>query len=207
MGQDVTDDEYGIRLVLAQADRDGRSVLPADHAVQGERQGQPLVFLDATVVMGIQVNQKILFVEGILLDVQPGRVNVRAEDVHAVLNVPRTDVEQGNGLAELAQVHLIARLEGRALLYILITGCFGVCDDPLAALPLRFSRFQKGLVAFDQFFVHSAHHYIEDNGLLQRCNIYSSGTSNSSFSARISLTSAACVQPSAWYVACDSFEE
>ena len=61
-----------------------RSTLPSffrDNAVNGERQRDPLVLLDAAVVMRVEQRQIARFVERVLLDVQTRAVDVRAQNV------------------------------------------------------------------------------------------------------------------------------
>ena len=47
-----------------------------DHPVDGQGPGQPLVFLDAAVVVGLQKGQIRVFIKGVLFQVQAGRVDV-----------------------------------------------------------------------------------------------------------------------------------
>jgi hypothetical protein len=48
--------------------------------VDGQGPGQPLVFLDAAVVVGLQEGQVRVFIEGVLFQVQAGRVDVGGHD-------------------------------------------------------------------------------------------------------------------------------
>ena len=49
--------------------------------MNGERQRDPLVLLDAAVVMRVEQRQIARFVERVLLDVQTRAVDVRAQNV------------------------------------------------------------------------------------------------------------------------------
>ncbi len=69
--------------VLADGELHVRAVGLEDHPVDGQGPGQPLVFLDAAVVVGLQKGQVRVFIEGILLQVQAGRVDVGGHQAQA----------------------------------------------------------------------------------------------------------------------------
>ena len=56
MGQQVGDAEYRVAFLLAYADLHPGAILPDDNAVQSQRHGGPLVFLDPAVIMGVQIS-------------------------------------------------------------------------------------------------------------------------------------------------------
>ena len=84
MGQQIGNHQNGVALVLADGDRDHRAVGAVHHAVERQRNGRPLVFLDAAVIVGLQVADLGILVQGIGLDVQPGRVHVGGADIRAL---------------------------------------------------------------------------------------------------------------------------
>ncbi len=64
--------------MITDCDIEHRSVLLHDDAVKGERKRDPLVFLNAAVVMRIKISEFIVFVKRILLNIHARRVNVCA---------------------------------------------------------------------------------------------------------------------------------
>ena len=84
MGQQVGDDELGVVRLVANAHLDRfhlAVVAHADHAAQFKRDRGPLVLFDAAVVVGLEEAQLIALVQGVLLQVQPGGVDVGRPDV------------------------------------------------------------------------------------------------------------------------------
>ena len=53
-GKQVRDAEHGVGRILAHADLDGLACLEGDDAVDGERERDPLVLLDAAVIMRVE---------------------------------------------------------------------------------------------------------------------------------------------------------
>ena len=105
MRQQIRDAEYGVPLRFADADGQHRAIDAHHHAVQRQRKRDPLVFLDAAVVLGVQVSQAVLLVEGVLLQVDAGRVDVRPEDLHALPEWALSHHEQHDGLVHPAAIH------------------------------------------------------------------------------------------------------
>ena len=79
MDQEVRHAEDGVALFLADADLDDRAIFLDDDAVQSERQRDPLVLLDAAVVMRVEVSEAAVLVGRGLPDVEAARIDVRAE--------------------------------------------------------------------------------------------------------------------------------
>ena len=74
--------------------------------MDGQRQRDPLVLLDAAVIVRVQIGHVFIFVERILLDVQAGRINVCAEDVHALFQRLTAELECCDGLFVVHRVEL-----------------------------------------------------------------------------------------------------
>ena len=127
MDQQVGDAEDGVALVLAHADVDDGAVLLGDDAVDGQRDGDPLVLLDAAVVVGVEREKVVLLLEGVLLEVDARRVDVGAQDVDAGLQVVGAEVDEHEGLAAVDDVDLVAGLE-------LLARCDGLAELDVAAL-------------------------------------------------------------------------
>ena len=81
--EQVGDVENGVVVFEADIDIDFFSVFREDDAAQGEGRAGPLVFLDAPVVVGAEVDDAVLFVDGIGFQVEAGRVDVGADDLDA----------------------------------------------------------------------------------------------------------------------------
>ena len=106
--------EDRVALVLAHVDGHDRAVLLGDDAVHRERQRDPLVLLDAAVVVRVEVQQLVALEQRVLLQVEARRVDVRAQDVEAAHQRISADVREDDGLAVRLRVHLVARLQRRA---------------------------------------------------------------------------------------------
>ena len=64
-GQQVRDDQTGISLISTDVHRHVVAVLHGHHAVELQRDGDPLVLADAAVVMGLEIGQLALLIEGV----------------------------------------------------------------------------------------------------------------------------------------------
>ena len=109
--EDVGDHEDGIAGPVADGDVDLRAVLAHDHAVEGERQGEPLVLLDAAVHVGVEVDDAVLGVDGPGLEVEPRGVGVAADDADALRGGRLADDHGHEGLAVVAAPNLVAGAE------------------------------------------------------------------------------------------------
>ena len=115
MDKEISDAEHGVVRLLPERDRDRCAVLLDDDTVQGERYRHPLVLLDAAVVMRIKVRQPAVLIERILLHIKAACVDVRTEDIHAVLHRLCSDMKEHNRLFHVDGVDLIPRAELRPL--------------------------------------------------------------------------------------------
>ena len=115
MDEEISDTEHGVVRLLPERDRDCCAVFLDDNTVQGERYRHPLVLLDAAVVMRIKVRQPAVLIERILLHIKAARVDVRAEDIHAVFHRLCADMKEHNRLFHVDGVDLIPRAELRPL--------------------------------------------------------------------------------------------
>ena len=76
--------------------------------MQRQRHCYPLILLDAAVVMSIQKNHVGVLVQRILLQIQTGRVDMRSQNIHTILNRFRTDLEQNQRLIHADAVNTVA---------------------------------------------------------------------------------------------------
>ena len=77
VGQEVEHGKNRVMGVLADGELHPGAVGLDDHPVDGQGPGQPLVFLDAAVVVGLQKGQIGVFIERVLFKVSRGGIDVR----------------------------------------------------------------------------------------------------------------------------------
>jgi hypothetical protein len=150
MGQQVGDAEDGIVLVLAHVHGDGGAVSAGEHAVDGQRHSTPLILADAAVVVGLEVAEVVGLVQRGRAQVQTGAVGVSDDQMEAVLEAAGADGGSHDGLAQLAEIDLVAG--GVGLLRVeLLVAC--VLEHLLALsghLALGLARIEEFLVALSE---------------------------------------------------------
>ena len=118
MDEQIGHAEDGIICLLSDRNLDDRTILFHDYAVQGKRNRHPLIFLDAAVVMCVEIGKAAVLIERILLNIQATRIDVGAEDVHAAFNRRLANMKENNRLLHIDGIDLIAGLQRKPL-----------CDD------------------------------------------------------------------------------
>ena len=141
--QQVGDKKYRLVLIFSHAQNHCLAALFDDHAVDRQRQRHILVFFDAAVIVRVQIGNLAVLIQGILLDVQTGRIDVGAEYVHAVLKGLRADLEKDDRLIHPDAVDLVARRElssfRNSFAQLNVAVFLGLVDKPVNTLPLRLS--------------------------------------------------------------------
>ena len=145
--QQVVDGEQGVPLPVADGYPDGLAALQGHHAVEFQGDGHPLILADAAVVVGLEEGQLVALIEGVLLQVQTGGVDVGRTDVHALAKAPAADDRQHDGLAPVHLIELVPRLYRHAPDKGLEARGLGHGYGALHALPLRLAVVQKLLIA------------------------------------------------------------
>ena len=80
--------------------------------MQCERDRRPLVLLDAAVVVRLEEAQPAVLIQGDLLDIDAGGIDMRRKDAEAVrLQIARADAEHDNALVAVDEILLVARRE------------------------------------------------------------------------------------------------
>ena len=147
MDQKVGHEENGIVLVLAHVDLHGAAVLLHNHAVNGKGNRHPLVLFHAAVIMGVQISETAVLIERILFHVQTWRVDVRPENIDAVLHLLLADLKHHNGFIHPYGIHLVPGFQLFAVLHqrlqFLISRLIQRIYDLVDALPLGLSSVQK----------------------------------------------------------------
>ncbi len=147
MREKVVDIEHGVGGVFADADLCLRAVFAHDDAVQRQRHRRPLVLFDAAVIMRFEEAHARLFVEGVLLDVDAGRVDVRDDEAHAVFfEVFAADAEGDDALAAVDEVALVSRAERVAEFIFGKASPFGETHGGGAGFALGFRLVEECLV-------------------------------------------------------------
>ena len=112
MGKQVGHAEDRIVRILSHPHRHGGTVPQHHHAVEGQGDGGPLVFFDPAVIMSVEIGQVMVLIQGIGLEVEAGRIDMRRSDGHAVGNGTGTDHREQQGLIPVIDVHPVPGFEG-----------------------------------------------------------------------------------------------
>ena len=146
MGQQVIDDELGILGLVADMDGHHRAVGKRHHAVELQGNGDPVVLADAAVVMGLEIGQLRVLIQGPGLQIQAGCVGVGGGNDGALGQRFSADDGQHDSLATVVAVHLVAGLEGHAGLIRHKAPLLGQLDAVVHAQTLGLAVVQKVLV-------------------------------------------------------------
>ena len=147
MGQQVGDDQLGVAAIGTDVHLHPAAVLQRDDAPQLQGNGDPLVLADTAIIVGLEESQLAVLIQGIGLQIQPGRIDMGGGDLGAVRQGLLSDIGQHNGLAPIAEVHLVAGLHVHAPGEGLIALFFRQAEDFSGTEPLGLSLVQKRLVA------------------------------------------------------------
>ena len=151
MDQQVGDGKDRVVGLVADIDVDGGAVLFADDAYERERGSDPVVALDAAIVVRVEISHVAGLESGVLLKVQARRVHVGAQDVKALLERGGAQVDEHKVLAVVSGVHLVACLELAAFvdygLQVDVSRLLGHLDAGLDAQALGLVLTQKLLIA------------------------------------------------------------
>ena len=151
--QQIGDHQDGVILILADGHGDLAAVFFTHHAVDGQGHTGPLVLLDAAIVVGLEVGDLGIFVEGLGLQVQPGRVHMGGADVGALAHRLRADDSDQEALAPVVHIDLIPGLDLHAGDGGLEAVGLGGLGCPGSGLPLGLAGIHKGCIAL-AIFVH-----------------------------------------------------
>ena len=115
--------------------------------MQCERNRDVQIFLDPPVIVRVEVSEPAVLVERILLDVDARRVEMRAENIQALLERLRSDLKEHDGLIHPDRIDFVARLQRSAgpneLGKLPEAVHFRLVHDRVNALSLRFGDVQK----------------------------------------------------------------
>ena len=147
MDQQIGDHQHRVIVVLTDGHGDYAAVLAVDYAMQGQGHGGPLILLDAAVVVGLEVGNLRILVQGIGLHVQPGGVHMGGADIGTLGKGLGADHCQSNGLVPVIVVDFIAGLRFHAGSEGLEPPLLRLTDGPGGGFPLGLAGIHKGHVA------------------------------------------------------------
>ena len=125
-----------------------RPVFREDDAAQGEGRAGPLVFLDAPVVVGAEVDDAVLFVDGIGFQVEAGRVDVGADDLDAGGHRFFADDGEDDGFPFLIPVDFVPRFQFGHFIEGAESPRFGLSDDLCHGEALGARGVEKCFISF-----------------------------------------------------------
>ena len=103
---------FGSRRLVAYAHLDALDlalVADADNAAQLERNGRPLILLDAAVVMGLEKGHAVVLVERHCADVDARRIQMRGGQADALSEALLADHGEHDALVTVDAVDPVAR--------------------------------------------------------------------------------------------------
>ena len=112
VGQKIRDDQLGVARIAADVDGLLGPIRQDHHAVKLQGDGGPLILADAAIVVGLEVGKLIVLIEGVGLQVQAGGVDVSGGDLGTLLQGLAAKMGQHHALAPVADIDLVAALEG-----------------------------------------------------------------------------------------------
>ena len=146
MGQQVVDNELGILRLIADMNRQHRTIGKGNHTVKLQRNGDPLVFTDAAIVMGLEICQLRILIQGSRFQIQTGCVGVGGGDIGAAGQRLLADHRQHDALSAVVAIHLIACFQGHTGLERYKPPLLGQLDAVLHAKALGLAVVQKVLI-------------------------------------------------------------
>ena len=116
MDQKIRNTKNRILCFLADGQFNNSSILLRHNAMQCQRNGRPLVFLDTAVVMSIQKRHLAVLIQRILLEIQTRRINMSTQNIHTLLHRFCPDLEQYHQFFLVYRIHFISGFQ-------LFSGC------------------------------------------------------------------------------------
>ena len=163
--QQVGDDELRVALVLADVDGDRGAVALDDDAVEGQRDGGPLVLLDAAVVVGLEEREFILLIKRVRLEVEARGVDVGRRDAQTLVQGLFAEDRQDDALVPVDAVDAVAGFVSFGLVELGVPSLLGLGLEERGDLPLGlvvrhelFVAFREDVRLREQVFFHDRRH-------------------------------------------------
>ncbi len=161
----VGDDELRVALVLADVDGDRGAVALDDDAVEGQRDGGPLVLLDAAVVVGLEEREFILLIKRVRLEVEARGVDVGRRDAQTLVQGLFAEDRQDDALVPVDAVDAVAGFVSFGLVELGVPSLLGLGLEERGDLPLGlvvrhelFVAFREDVRLREQVFFHDRRH-------------------------------------------------
>ena len=148
MRQQVGDAEHRVVLVLAHRKGHAGAVGTGEHAVDGQRNGAPLILADTAIVVGLEVAEVVGLVQRVRAQVQTRAVDVGDDQTEAFLKGLLADGGGHDGLVFLHKIDLLAGGIGLFRLEFLVACFHQQFLAGCSGLALGLGGVQEGLVAF-----------------------------------------------------------
>ena len=107
MYQQIGNKEHRVVLVFPNVQFHCGPILFHDNPMKGKGDGHPLVLFHAAIVMGIQIGNPAVLIEGILLDIQPRGIYMCAQDIHSLCHGTLPNAEQCHCFIHAGRIDLI----------------------------------------------------------------------------------------------------
>src|SRR5699024_8808797 len=101
-------------IALPQSHSNYRTILQGHHTMDLQGDGHPLVLADAAIVMGLEIGQLTVLIQGGGLEVEPRAVNVGRCDLYTLIQALAADYGQQKHLAPVILINLVAGLQSHA---------------------------------------------------------------------------------------------
>ena len=148
MREKVRNVKYRIGFLLAYNDLVSLAVIGENNSVNCKRDRGPLIFLDAAVVMCLEVNGIVILIYRIRLKVKSGRINMGTKDVESFSGSLLADNGSCKALALDTLVNLVTGLECIFRRNVHKTQFFGRLDGISRKLALCLRIVEECLVFF-----------------------------------------------------------
>ncbi len=156
MDQQVGNEKYRIIPVLSHFDFHCRPVFFDDNTMQCKGQRHPLILFHTAIIMGIQVGKSPILIERVLLDVQPGRINMGPQYIHPFFQGAASDMEHHNGFIHADMVYFVPCLQSPAFpaycFQFPVTFCLHSVDQIVHTFPFCLSLIQEFHIFFCKTF-------------------------------------------------------
>jgi hypothetical protein len=152
MRQQIGHTEDRVGWIVAQRNIDHGAILLGHYTLKRERQRDPLIVLDAAVIVRIEQHKIGSFVKRILLQVETRGIDMRTQDVHARFDVVRSDLHEHDRLAVIVDPNLIAWFQRTFFSDCLCQGSIARCacelDSALGGESFGLALRKEALIAF-----------------------------------------------------------
>ena len=145
--QQIGHTKHRVALFFADAEIHPFAARLIQHPVQSQRHRRPLIFAQAAVIVCLKQGQTALFIQGQLLQVQPGRINVGHVHVNACFQRGTPHRGRQHTLAAVVVIDLLPGLITATCLKRLVARLLQHIHAEGRSFPLGLSRIQKRLVA------------------------------------------------------------